>query len=150
LTRQPEKHRPFWDRKIKAMKQQGIIVFTRNLRYYSQTAPSGPVYLRQEKGIDVRIAIDIISTAISARCNVILLFSQDQDFSEVAGEIRAIAKQRQRNRWLKIASAYPYEPAPSCLSLVPPKSSNIRGVNETDWIRISRPEYDSCLDPAQY
>jgi hypothetical protein len=32
-------------------------------------------------------------------------FSQDQDFAELADEVRAIAREQQR--WLKIASAYP-------------------------------------------
>jgi len=35
---------------------------------------------------------------------VVLLFSQDQDFAELADEVRAIAREQQR--WLKIASAY--------------------------------------------
>jgi hypothetical protein len=35
----------------------------------------------------------------------VLLFSQDQDFAELADEVRAIAREQQR--WLKIANAYP-------------------------------------------
>jgi len=37
--------------------------------------------------------------------DVVLLFSQDQDFAELADEVRAIAREQQR--WLKIAGAYP-------------------------------------------
>jgi len=37
--------------------------------------------------------------------DVVLLFSQDQDFAELADEVRAIAREQQRR--LKIASAYP-------------------------------------------
>ena len=37
--------------------------------------------------------------------DAVLLFSQDQDFAELADEVRAIAREQQR--WLKIAGAYP-------------------------------------------
>ena len=42
---------------------------------------------------------------------VALVMNQDQDLSEVAEEIRTIA--REQRRWIKIASAFPYE---SCQS----------------------------------
>lgn len=42
----------------------------------------------EDKGIDVRIALDIVRTGLEGSCDVILLFSQDQDFVEVAAEVR--------------------------------------------------------------
>jgi uncharacterized LabA/DUF88 family protein len=38
----------------------------------------------EEKGVDVRIALDVIRLAHRAEYDVALLFSQDQDLSEVA------------------------------------------------------------------
>ena len=70
--------------------------------------------------------------------DVALLFSQDQDFSEVADEVRALA--RELGRWIKVACAFPDSPS----------ASNKRGVNKTDWIRIDRAVYDACIDPRDY
>jgi uncharacterized LabA/DUF88 family protein len=144
----PSKHDgPFWNRfwaaKLLAMSRMGIVVFSRPLRYRKKT-----VHLRdgidlstevgEEKGIDVRIAIDTIRMARLDQLNVAVLFSQDQDFSEVADEVRSIA--RDQDRWIKIASAFPSSPS----------ASNRRGINKTDWIPIDRKTYDTCIDPRDY
>jgi hypothetical protein len=80
----------------------------------------------------------VISLANAAAFDVGLILSQDQDLSEVADETRVIANQQ--NRWIKLASAYPYSPT----------RQNKRGINNTDWIRIDRAAYDACLDPTDY
>ena len=88
----------------------------------------------EEKGVDVRIAVDIVRAVLREECDVALIFSQDQDLSEVAKEVREIA--REQRRWIKIASAFPSGE----------DAENIRGVNNTDWVRIDRETYDLCLD----
>lgn len=92
----------------------------------------------EEKGIDVRIALDVIRMAHRQEYDIALVFSQDQDLSEVADEIRAIAAEQAR--WIKMACAFPSSPT----------SRNRRGVNKTDWIRIDRDTYDACLDRRDY
>ena len=92
----------------------------------------------EEKGIDVRIALDVIGMAVRNEYDVAIVFSQDQDLSEVADEIRVIA--RQQNRWIRMACAYP----------VSPTISNKRGINGTQWIKIDRRTYDACLDIKDY
>ncbi|MDE0083805.1 MAG: NYN domain-containing protein [Gammaproteobacteria bacterium] len=47
----------------------------------------------EEKRIDVRIALDVIAFAHRNEYEVALVFSQDQDLSEAAEEIRAIARE---------------------------------------------------------
>jgi hypothetical protein len=69
--------------------------------------------------------------------DVAVLFSQDNDFSEVAKEARTIAEEQRR--FIKIASAFPYD---AHLSRI--------GIDRTDWIRISKTDYDSCIDTADY
>lgn len=129
----------FWSRKLLAMSRAGVHVFSRPLRYRNKSGADGvPVLVGEEKGIDVRIAIDILSCAIRADYDVALVFSQDQDLSEVADEVRVIAGEQ--DRWLKIASAFPVSPA----------ASNRRGINKTDWIKIERTLYDSCIDRWDY
>jgi len=133
----------FWAGKLLQMSRQGIVTFSRPLRYRNkifqlQDGSRHTVLVGQEKGIDVRLAIDIVAAAYHQRAEVILVFSQDQDLSEVADEVRAIA--RDQKRWLKIASAFPSSPT----------STNRRGINSTDWIRLDRALYDSCIDPRDY
>lgn len=133
----------YWSRKLAQMGRQDVVVFTRPLRYRIRSiqlsdgrVERGPVGV--EKGIDVRIALDIVGAAIANEYDVAVVFSQDQDLSEVAEEIRSIA--RVTKRWIRIASAYPCSPA----------SQNRRGINKTDWIKIDREDYDECLDGTDY
>lgn len=92
----------------------------------------------QEKGIDVRLALDVIRLAHKRDYDVAILFCRDADLSEVADEIRLLSQDQ--DRWIKIASAYPYSPA----------VRRNRGINKTDWVKINREMYDQCLDPRDY
>jgi uncharacterized LabA/DUF88 family protein len=116
-----------------------IHVFSRDLHYRNESIelPNGQKYsarVGREKGIDVRIAIDIIRLAYRRLYDVALIFSQDQDFAEVAAEILTIGEEQ--DRWIKIACAFPMG-----------ASSQVRGINNTDWIKIDRSLYELCLDP---
>jgi uncharacterized LabA/DUF88 family protein len=133
----------FWKAKLAVMGTRGIDTFWRHLKYRNQTVslPSGNsaiVLVGQEKGIDVRIALDVVRMARENACDVALVFSQDQDLSEVADEVRSIS--RQQDRWTKLACAFP----------VSPTGANTRGINDTDWVRIDRALYDNCRDPNDY
>lgn len=129
----------YWSAKLLAMSRVGVHVYSRPLRYRNRSAPgAAPILVGEEKGIDVRIAIDAMSCAYGGHCDVVLVFSQDQDLSELADEIRMIAINQ--NRWIKIASAFP----------VSPTTTNQRGINKTDWVKIDRPTYDACVDPWNY
>ena len=133
----------FWIKKLQAMGSRGVKTFTRPLRYRNTTValPGGAttaVQVGQEKGIDVRIAIDIVRFAIGDKYDVALIFSQDQDLSEVSDEIRKISQLEQR--WMKVASAFP----------VSATTNNSRGVNKTDWLAFDKALYDGCIDPADY
>ena len=133
----------FWTHKLATMGRQGVVVYSRPLRYRNRMValPDGtqyPFLTGEEKGIDVRIALDVIALAHRREYDVALVMSQDQDLSEVADEIRTIAQEQRR--WIKVASAFPQSPA----------SRNRRGINKTDWIRIDRELYDQCLDRRDY
>ena len=133
----------FWSAKLLAMSRAGLVTFSRPMRYRNKEVelPDGSTHTfltGDEKGIDVRIALDIISLAYSQEYDVALVFSQDQDLSEVAKEIRVIAEEQ--SRWIKIVSAFP----------VSPTVRNKRGIDRTDWVRIDRQTYQSCIDPRDY
>lgn len=58
----------FWAAKLAVMGRQGVQVFSRSLRYRNRTVslPDGNTYTflaGEEKGIDVRIALDVIRMA---------------------------------------------------------------------------------------
>ncbi len=133
----------FWTAKLAVMGRQGVRVFSRPLRYRNKAVrlPDGSTHTflaGEEKGIDVRIALDVIRMAHQQAYDVAVIFSQDQDLSEVAEEIRTIG--REQDRWVKVACAFPYSVT----------TRNRRGIEKTDWIRIDRATYDDCLDTRDY
>jgi len=132
----------FWTAKCAQMGREGVTVYTRPLRYRNKSVrlPDGSEHSfldGDEKGIDVRIALDIIRLALKDQFDVALLFCRDQDMTEVAEEIRIIAAEKKR--WIKIASAFPFSPA-----------DKARGIDKTDWIKIDRVLYDACIDRRDY
>jgi uncharacterized LabA/DUF88 family protein len=133
----------FWANKLAMMGRRGVRVYSRALVYRNKTIAvpgfgSHTFLSGEEKGIDVRLALDALDAAHRDECDVALIFSQDQDLSELASLIRLVAGFQ--NRWIKIASAFPDGPA----------ASNRRGINRTDWCPIDRATYDACLDPRDY
>lgn len=133
----------FWSAKLAVMGTRGINTFSRPLRYRNQTIqlPDRSVttiLVGQEKGIDIRIALDMVRLARENLYDVALVFSQDQDLSEAADEVRAISVEQ--SRWIKVACAFPSSPT----------AENRRGINGTEWIKIDRATYDQCLDPNDY
>jgi uncharacterized LabA/DUF88 family protein len=133
----------FWMAKLAQMGRQGIHVYKRFLKYRVQTVLTTDgneqtIRVGQEKGIDMRIGLDVVRLAYHNAYDVALLFSQDQDLSEVADEIRLIA--REQRRFIKIASAFPASSA----------YPNTRGINKTDWVRIDQATYTACVDSRDY
>lgn len=133
----------FWNAKLAVLGTRNVVTFSRELRYQNERIrlADGSEHTRlvgHEKGIDIRLALDVVRLALDGAFDVALVFSQDQDLSEVAEEIRHISKRY--GLWLKMASAFP----------VSPTYRNKRGVNGTDWIKIDRTTYDACIDPAEY
>jgi len=148
----------FWTAKMATMGRQGVRVFSRTLRYRTESldCPGGVTFpvasgtvscpggatlshrFGEEKGVDVRLALDVIRLANQQAYDVGVIFSQDQDLTEVADEIRSIA--RMQARWIKLASAFPDAPT----------RRNRRGIDRTGWIRIDQPTYDACIDPRDY
>jgi uncharacterized LabA/DUF88 family protein len=133
----------FWAAKLAQMGRVGVQTFWRHLTYRNHvihlpTGGTASVLVGSEKGIDIRLALDVVATVRAATADVAIIFSQDQDLSEVADEVRWIAADQQR--WFKLASAFPTSPT----------YGNTRGIDKTDWLRISRAEYDACIDPRDY
>jgi len=133
----------FWNAKLAVLGTRNVVTFSRELRYQNTRIrlPDGSEHttlVGHEKGVDIRLALDVVRLALDGAFDVALLFSQDQDLSEVADEVRQISKRH--GMWLKVASAFP----------VSPTYRNSRGVKGTDWIQIDKAAYDACIDTADY
>ena len=133
----------FWTAKLAVMGTRGINTFSRSLRYNNKTfkLPTGGTTTQrigQEKGIDIRIALDVVRLAREQNYDVAVIFSQDQDLSEMVDEVKYIAAQQ--DRWIKLACAFP------CSNVY----ANRRGIEKTDWIMLDRATYDRCLDATDY
>ena len=141
-ARDPEWHR-FWTAKTDVMGTRGVTVFKRDLRYTEtrSTATDGTTTVHfdpREKGVDIRIALDIVRLAREGAFDVAVVFSQDQDLSEVADEVRRISIGQ--DRWIKIASAFPFVNG----------QRNWRGIERTEWLPFDKALYDGCIDPIDY
>lgn len=133
----------FWNKKLAVMGTRGIQIYRRSLRYRNQTialqsGKSTTTLVGQEKGIDIRIALDMVRMAHRKAFDVAVLLSQDQDLTEAVDEVKLIAQEQ--GRWIKVTSAFPTSPT----------YRNRRGIDKTDWISIDRALYDACLDPNDY
>jgi hypothetical protein len=133
----------YWSNRVLALKRVGVLVTTRPLRYRKQEVlgPDGKIEVvttPQEKGIDVRMALDIVSLARKRQFDIALIFSQDQDLQEIVQEISDISKEQ--SRWMMMACAFPDSPT----------ASSTRGIDKTDWFKMDRKFYDQCMDPRDY
>lgn len=133
----------YWSNRVLALKRAGVLVTTRPLRYRTSVAfdsngDEQEIIIPQEKGIDVRLALDIVRCALDGQFEVGVIYSQDQDLSEVVSDIKHIANAAGKD--LKLACAYPYGP----------NASSKRGIDKIEWIKIEQHDYDQCLDPKDY
>ena len=140
--RQPMWH-GYWNHRLTAMRRAGIAVTSRPLRYRVERVllkdgSSHEIPVQREKGIDLRLGLDVVRMTRHGELDVAVIFSQDQDLAEVAREVRDIA--RSEGKWLKIVSAFPHGP----------NATSTRGIDGTDWFRMDREFYDACLDARDY
>ena len=133
----------YWSNRVLALKRTGVHVTTRPIRYRKEAIIGADgkeeiITTPQEKGIDVRLALDLVSLARKKQFDVAIIFSQDQDLQEVVQEIAEISKEQAR--WIIIACAFP----------TGPNASSSRGIDKTDWFEMDQAFYDQCLDPRDY
>ena len=118
----------FWTNKLDHLEAQGIYVYR------------GRVSNDQEKGTDVKLAIDLIQATYEKRYEVAIIVSKDSDFGPAVEVAKGIAKSQCRK--LVFQSAFP-------VALNTPKK-NKRGVPGTQWIHIDQAAYDTCRDWNDY
>lgn len=133
----------YWNNRVLAMKRAGIVVTTRQLKYREKTGfnangDAETLIVAQEKGIDIRIALDVVSLSLRKQFDVGVIYSQDQDLNEIVEEVKNISLLQ--NRHIKLACAFPTGPS----------ASYDRGIDKIDWFGMDQSFYDACLDPRDY
>ncbi|WP_430449272.1 NYN domain-containing protein [Rhodophyticola sp.] len=133
----------YWNNRVMALKRAGVNVTTRKLRYHDDHVelPDGTfetVTSVQEKGVDVRLALDVVKLARLRNYDVAVIYSQDQDLCEVVEEVREIAKEQ--NRAIEICCAFPAGGG----------ATSRRGIDRTQWFKMDETFYNACLDPHDY
>jgi len=141
-----------WRRKLVGIKnrasQRGIACFvkSRHLKYSDEEVQTsnGPVVVRKgrEKGIDVRIALDLVHLAISGTADVAVVFSQDSDLQEAVEDAMQIAQNHQRT--LEIECAFPFSKKPVDQTHYSPY-----GIQKTLWRQIDKATFDKCREQAK-
>jgi uncharacterized LabA/DUF88 family protein len=121
-----------WQAKLNRMEAQGVVTTTRPLRYDRD----GQAH---EKGIDVRIALDVVHLGRLGFYDVGVIISQDQDLREAVHELRDIAKAQQQ--WVKLASTF-------VENLAEPHRN--RGIYDTQWLKIDKALYDLTREKVPF
>ena len=75
--------------------------------------------------------------ALDNTYDTLIIFSTDQDFTELKPAIISIAKQQ--DRLIRLKCAYPSS-----------QQHKNRGINGMDWISIDKTTYDASIDPRDY
>lgn len=128
----------FWTRKLNAMRGQGVRVVTRQLMYIRVDTPAGVIHKGVEKGIDLRIGLDLVRLAHKNEYDVAIIFSQDTDLAEAVAEVKQI--RQELNRWIIVESAFPSNP----------KLGAQKGIPGAQWRPFDKLLYDRCIDPTDY
>lgn len=117
----------FWKGKLEYLESRGVEV------YRGRINPS-----QQEKGVDVKLSIDLIRLTYEKQYEVAIIVSQDRDFDPAIRLAKEIA--RDQNRQLVFESCFPLGPG----------SGSDRGIPGTIWIPIDQTTYDACYDSRDY
>ncbi len=123
----PDRHH-FWFAKSHAMRQSGVIVYTRPVR------PTTPPL---EKGIDLRMGLDALALAFRRAYDALVIFSTDQDFTELNRHVRKVAAEQHRH--IRLICAYPTA-----------TGTRVRGISGMEQLPVTRATYDACMDPRDY
>ena len=123
-----ERWHTFWTNKLRYMRNQGIYVYKGRLNSS-----------RQEKGVDVSLAIDLIDLTYQNKYDLAIIVSQDWDFGPAIRLAKIIAAEQ--NRCIQFESRFPYAPG---------RGISERGIPGTTWLKIEQSLYDLCIDPNDY
>ena len=91
----------------------------------------------QEKGVDIRLAVDLVQATYEQLYDVAIIVSQDADLAPAVAVAREIAQGQ--NRRVEFESAFPQQPGRRHFE-----------IPYTTWVPIDKATYDTCLDLSDY
>jgi uncharacterized LabA/DUF88 family protein len=134
----------WWNRKLAGVGRSGIKVERRymkprelHIKLEGIVNFNHTVQRLIEKGIDLKLGLDLVRYATNKSYDVAVIFSQDGDLVEAVEEVHRIAKEQ--NRWVQVECAHPFTPVGDCYP-----------INRTIPRQIERAAYDACIDPTDY
>lgn len=134
----------WWSRKLASMGKLGVKGIRRSLKPRDlKIQVSGVVnhtFSKMkliEKGIDLRLGLDLIKHTTAQAFDVAIIFSQDGDLAEAVQDAYEIAGSQKRR--IAIECAYPVDG-------INPQF----GINKATPLEFDRMLYDTCLDPNDY
>ena len=116
----------FWNNKLRHLQRQEVRVYRQEL------SAAG-----QEKGVDVRLAVELVQATYEQLYDVAIIVSQDADLAPAVAVARDIAQGQ--NRSVAFESAFPRIPGRRDF-----------GIPDTTWVPIDKATYDTCLDLSDY
>lgn len=122
-----ERWHTFWTNKLRFIKNQGIYVYKGRINSD-----------RQEKGVDVSLAIDLIDLTYQNKYDLAIIISQDWNFGPAVSLAKVVANGQGRS--IEFESCFPYGTG----------NTSDRGIPGTTWIKIDKALYDRCIDLNDY
>ena len=134
----------WWSRKLAAMGKLGVKTVRRNLKQRDLTVEVSGIANHKfhkvkliEKGIDLRLGLDLVKHTTAKAFEVAIIFSQDGDLAEAVQDAYEIAAVQKRH--IGIECAYPVDGI-----------TKQYGINKATAIEFDRVLYDTCIDPTDY
>ncbi len=139
----PEKNQ-WWTKKLAAIGRSGVSVVSRNLKRRELTIKLGGLVFYEktiprlvEKGIDLKLGLDLVRLARGRTFDTAIIFSQDGDLVEAVEEVHSLAAEQAR--WIQVECAYPVAAGVDSWP-----------IRRTLPRQITKAVYDTCIDPADY
>lgn len=139
-TENPHWH-DYWLRRMDSLSNQGVDVFNPPIKYRMREDRGYDGQMRKtlhgsEKGVDVKIAIDMFKEGLKGT-DLIIVLSQDNDLAVAAKEIQTYA--RETGKAIEVCSAFPTH-----------GHRSTRGIEGTIWMPFTKEFYDANIDPMDF
>lgn len=131
----------FWASKKLSILRRGGKFWESVLRYHEEDGAVRP----REKGVDVRIALDILHAGLKDTFEVIIVASHDQDLAEAVAD--AQAAMRERKMKVDFYSAFPSIETREKVSWGGKHAFPIKGCQK---LQITEAIYFACIDPRNH
>lgn len=142
----------YMTRRLEAMRAQGVHVFQRPLKYglewvEDKRNPGNflQIWKGKEKGVDVKLALDLVMMAVEDRYDVAVVVSTDTDLDEAIEEV--ILMRPKLKRWFVVENAVCVGPKDTITGKYPPHK---RLKNAGRTIRIDDEMFQRIVDNTDY